>query len=187
MLKRFITPLLLVILVFSPVIALAHEAGAPHKEDEKVTESTEGISEVNSFELFWPMVAGKTMDDGFIYSLKLLKEKIRGWFIFGPSQKADYQIFLATKRVLEAEALLKEGKDKHAIKTLNSASAQFFAAQKSIEKAKRSDDLRDVSQMRSRAENINKLVSWLSTKEEEESKRALEKVDKEVNLFLQTL
>jgi len=61
---------------------------------------------VNSFELFWPMVAGKTMQSK-VYFLKTLKEDVRGFFIFGSAQKADYDIFLGIKRMLEAEALMK--------------------------------------------------------------------------------
>src|SRR5258708_13093295 len=61
---------------------------------------------VDSFALFWPMAAGKTMQSK-VYFLKLWKEDIRGFFIFGSAQKADYDIFLGIKRMLEAEALIK--------------------------------------------------------------------------------
>src|SRR3989344_5547563 len=55
-------------------------------------------SATDSYMLFWPLTAGRTQGDS-IYSLKLLKEQIRGWFIFGDVRKADYAVFLGTKRV----------------------------------------------------------------------------------------
>lgn len=73
---------------------------------------------VNSFELFWPMAPGKTMTDS-LYSLKILKEKISGFFIFGVPEKADYRLFQATKRALEAEKLLADGNQDLARKTLD--------------------------------------------------------------------
>jgi len=70
------------------------------------------VKAVDSYELFWPMVAGKTTADGFVYKLKILKEDVRGYLIFGPVQKADYHVFRAAKRLLEAEKLLLDKKDK---------------------------------------------------------------------------
>ena len=75
---------------------------------------------ISSFELFWPVVAGKTIDDP-LYILKSLKEKVRGFLIFGKPQKADYNVFLATKRVVEAEKLISEDKRELAVKTLDKA------------------------------------------------------------------
>ncbi|MBI2268206.1 MAG: hypothetical protein HYU80_02020 [Candidatus Blackburnbacteria bacterium] len=88
---------------------------------------TPTVVPVNSFELFWPLVAGKTEGDSF-YSLKLIKEQVQGWFIFDGSKKADYQVFLGTKRVLESEKLIKESKAKNAEKTLERASSNFSRA-----------------------------------------------------------
>jgi hypothetical protein len=81
-------------------------------------------SNVNSFELFWPMVAGKTQADS-LYSLKRLKENLRGVFIFGGAQKADYNLLLATKRSLEAEKLLNEDNKDLANKTLDDMNNQL--------------------------------------------------------------
>lgn len=72
---------------------------------------------VSSFELFWPIVAGKTAGDP-LYFIKTLKEELRGKLIFGSAQKADYSVFLATKRIIEAEKLIFERKDDLAEKTL---------------------------------------------------------------------
>lgn len=85
---------------------------------------------VNSYELFWPMVAGKTTSDGFIYQLKIFKEDVRGYLIFGPTQKANYQVLRASKRLLEAEKLLLDKKDDLASITLDKAIALLSTARK---------------------------------------------------------
>lgn len=86
----------------------------------KVSQPTTVPKEITSFELFWPVVAGKTMDNP-LYILKSLKEKVRGFLIFGKPQKVDYNVFLATKRVVEAEKLISESKRELAVKTLDKA------------------------------------------------------------------
>ena len=77
-------------------------------------------SEINSFELFWPISAGKTVGDSLFF-VKNLKENLRGLIIFGMPQKADYAVFLATKRVVEAEKLINDGKVDLANETLEMA------------------------------------------------------------------
>jgi hypothetical protein len=81
----------------------------------------------NSFELFWPISAGKVEGERF-YSIKLLKEKIRGKLIFGSAQKFEYEIKIGTKRVIEAEKLLNENKISEAKKTLGRSNQQFVSA-----------------------------------------------------------
>jgi len=123
---------------------------------------------VNSFELFWPLAAGKTEDEP-LYFLKQLKEKFRGLLIFGTPQKLDYNVLLATKRVLEAEKLIKEGKTDVAKRTLGRAEAQLDKVEKNINDAKSSNQsLAEVSQVASsRLSNIQKLTAWLATKNSE--------------------
>lgn len=74
--------------------------------------------ELNSFEMFWPLSAGRTIESN-IYWLKQAKENLRGMLIFGPAPKTDYDIFLAAKRLLEAEKLFKENKSDLANRTLD--------------------------------------------------------------------
>src|SRR3989344_7375004 len=88
-------------------------------------------AEVNSFVLFWPVSAGKTMGES-LYGLKTFKEKVRGLLIFGKVQKVDYSLFLATKRVVEAEKLLNDGKDDLAVKTLDKMNRALDAASANI-------------------------------------------------------
>lgn len=62
----------------------------------------------DSFELFWPIVAGKVRGDS-MYSLKLFKEKLRESLIFSSFKKADYKITISEKRLVELEYLFKKG------------------------------------------------------------------------------
>lgn len=83
----------------------------------------------DSYTMFWPLVAGKTEGQS-LYALKLLKENVLGLFAFNKSKKVDYQVMLGTKRVLEAEKLIKENKPDRAKKTLSRASNNFSKAYK---------------------------------------------------------
>src|SRR3989344_7660860 len=91
-------------------------------------------STVDSYNLLWPLTAGKTESES-LYFLKLLKERISGWFIFNDTKKADYKILIGTKRVLEAEKLLKDGNTTAASKTLEKARSEYFSAFNHLKKA----------------------------------------------------
>lgn len=164
-LAGFTTLALFLNLTLPPV--LAQEGNEVQKE--KI------VAEVNSFELFWPLVAGRTMDDGFIYSLKILKETVRGWLVFGNSQKADYAVFLGTKRVLEAEKLLKEEEKDVADKTFDEALEQFKEAQENVVEAsaKKSLSTNSVATMKPR---LNNLMDFLPTLMSDKAKEVLQKV-----------
>ena len=64
----------------------------------------------DSYELFWPIVAGKVQGDS-LYPLKIFKEQIRGFLIFSGTRKAEYFSFLSTKRLVEFEKLVLVKKD----------------------------------------------------------------------------
>ena len=75
----------------------------------------------SSYELFYPIVAGKVPGDRF-YSLKILREKIVGMFLFDTDKKIEYRVSLSKKRLVEAEKLIKIKKDYSlAVKTLESS------------------------------------------------------------------
>ena len=75
--------------------------------------------EINAFELFWPIVAGKVQGDSF-YSLKTFKERVREILIIGESKKSEYFSFLSTKRLVEYGELVLNRKDfENANKTLS--------------------------------------------------------------------
>ena len=133
---------------------------------------------MNSNELFWPLAAGKTIDDP-LYFLKTFKENLRGWLIFGNAQKAEYAVFLGTKRVLEAEKLLKEDKKEVANRTFDKALEQFEIAQKNVEEASNKKMLSkgSVDTMKPR---LNNLVNFLPTLDFDKANEVLQKV-KELN------
>ena len=60
---------------------------------------------VDTYALFFPITHGKVIGDS-LYSLKLLKERLRGMLIFGDFNKAMYNITLSEKRLVETEYLL---------------------------------------------------------------------------------
>lgn len=175
MLKFYACVFSLFILLASPAfIALRVDAqeelmmeGEMMEEDSMmVNETNEQADDVNSFELFWPMVAGKSRGES-LYSLKLFKEKIRGWLIFRPDLKANYEVFLGTKRVLEAEKLLNEAKTDFALITLDEAKGHFDTAISALNKARESDPGASVDpQALERLQNVDRLTKWLITKNE---------------------
>ena len=117
---------------------------------------------VDSFQLFWPMSAGKTMQSK-VYFLKIWKEKIRGFFIFGSAQKADYDIFLGIKRMLEAEVLMKGNVTDLSDKTLDSAASEFDKASTNLTNAKNSGDVdqNTKNEINTRVSNLKKFVTYL--------------------------
>ncbi len=89
---------------------------------------------VDSYTLFWPVVAGRTADDK-LYFVKELKERARGFLIFKGSKRADYEVQLATKRVVEAEKLYKANKEDALQKTLNKMENSLSIAAKKIKES----------------------------------------------------
>ncbi|MBI4039337.1 hypothetical protein HY388_00735 [Candidatus Daviesbacteria bacterium] len=109
--------------------------------------STQTISpvKINSYELFYPIVAGITEGD-FWYNLKLLREAIAEKLTFGDIKKADYHLILSKKRLVEAEKLLLVKKDlANAKKTLEKSTRELKTAlslaQTAQEKGKKVKDL----------------------------------------------
>lgn len=90
---------------------------------------------IDSFTLFWPIVAGTVRGEA-LYPLKQLKETIREFLIFSDYRKADYNITLSVKRVVEAEKLFVQLKDyKNAAASLEEAQRKRERALMFIEKA----------------------------------------------------
>lgn len=129
---------------------------------------------LDSFELFWPLVAGKTRGDS-LYSLKIFKENLRGALIFGKRQKASYQVFRGTKRVLEAEKLLGQNKTDLAVKTLNDALEEFKKAESNWVGKQVSQDDQEVE---TRLLNVSKVTSLMSESQKDEAKTKLDQISK---------
>lgn len=126
------------------------------------------VQEINSFELFWPLVAGRTRDDK-MYFLKSFKEKLRGSLIFSEARKVDYDVFLLVKRVIESEKLLNEGKIDYAKATISDAEKDVLKAREEFVKGKEMNaDFGEVApQIIDRLSNLEKLIVWLSSKSDE--------------------
>lgn len=146
------------------------------------------INEINSFELFWPLVAGKTPDDP-LYFLKSFKEKVRYMLIFSPARKADYSLFLATKRLLEYEKLLTGTKNDVSQKALNLAFDEFTQVEKNLSLAlSKSESLGDLkSSMMNRLNNLDTFLEWLISKEELVNKSKIEEIFAKVQLLSKKL
>ena len=59
----------------------------------------------SSYELFYPIVAGKVPGDKW-YGLKMLREKVVLFFLFNSEKKVEYHTSLSKKRLVEAEKLI---------------------------------------------------------------------------------
>src|SRR6185369_12550673 len=148
---------------FSPIFArTTYRAPVVAAAKTQANPTPTPVPTVNSFDMFWPLVAGKTIESK-LYYLKLLKEKIRGMLIFGKAQKADYEVFLGIKRMLEAEVLMKAGKNDLANQTLDKALAKFQAAATDIDSAKSSGEIpQDTKdEINTRVGNLKKFTNYL--------------------------
>ena len=155
--------LLFIVLLFNPVNIQAQEV-------QQATSS----GNASLFESFWPLSAGKTIDDS-LYFLKIWKENLRGVLIFGVPQKAEYAIFLGTKRVLEAEKLIQTGKKDLAEQTLKKAFEQFDLAEKNIDESK--DKKQPLGNSLSTIKpRITNLVNFLPVINSQTSEKVLQKV-----------
>lgn len=169
--------LLLVSAFYKGVIAASIPAPTP----------TSSPSSVNSYELFWPMVSGKSLGDSW-YSLKIFKEKVRSFLIFGKAQKADYNLFLATKRLLEAEKLLNSKKMDFALTTLGNFSKKLALSLANWEEAKVAGSVTPSikENLNNRLNNLNALLKYLSPQYEGEIKDKIDQGMQEVNEFLKS-
>ena len=184
--KRIISFLLGLFLIFgiiSPVLAQNTEVLEATSEAD-VMGTEDEVVEVNSFELFWPVVAGKTRGDS-LYSLKRLKEKVMGIFVFGHAKKADYQISLATKRVVEAEKLLLDGKEELAIETLDEAEESVVEGREHWDEVDNKANEGDIMvNLKNQLTNIEVFLNFLETSSEGAAKDELVKLNEIVADFI---
>ena len=144
-----------------------------------VSPSPSPVAEVSSFDLFWPIVSGKTMGDS-LYSLKILKEDFRGLLIFGASQKADYYVFLSTKRIVEAEALLKADKIDLANKTLDKFLVNLSKGSEKYKEAKSAgSNQKEKDNINKQLSNLDTFLRYLSSKYQSDAKS---KIDEGLNI-----
>lgn len=96
-----------VLLLYAQEEEMATEAGEVEGgEDEDVEEEEKyDFSSMTTYEMFWPVVAGKVPGDRF-YQLKVWRDKVVGYLFFSKLKKSEYLKRLANKRLVEAEKLL---------------------------------------------------------------------------------
>ena len=144
------------------------------------------ITRESSYVLFWPIVAGQVKGES-LYILKNLKENLREKFIFNDIKKAEYQITLSEKRVVEAEKLLLEKKDSlNAKSTLAAAQDAREKVVQLIQNAKDNNqsmvDVQD--RFRISLEKQKMLLQFLITQVSSEEKQNLEKNIESLNSVL---
>lgn len=175
---------LLLVFVSAPstrAIALSEDETLVEQEgsDDMIEEGTdEELMEpqtLSSYELFWPVVAGRTRSSR-LYMVKRLKEQVRGLLIFGHAQKVDYRISLATKRLLETEQLANEGKVDLAMATLEDADKELVKAT-SIwanisDRSTVSQDM--INELNNKLANLQTFIPQLEEKSSEELNTSLE-------------
>lgn len=159
LLQYLINLVIVLFLVISPSVVLAQKNVAVSPSPSPT------ITPFDSYKLFWPISAGKVMGDS-LYFLKSLKENLREIFIFSDFKKADYNITLSEKRVVEGEKLFLANKDyNNGKKTLEAAQQKREKALNLINKAKEKGryvvDLQN--RMVSSLEHQRALLSYIST------------------------
>lgn len=172
----------LITVIFLFTFLLGHIVLAQENSGTLETSSTSSAA-VNSYELFWPLSAGKIEGDS-LYSLKILKEQIGGWFVFGDTKKADYVVLLGTKRVLEAEKLLKNGKIDLALRALEKADAQYSSAYSQIKAAAPKGKFSAGEIRRDRLIYVKRLIDYLKTTSPEKTYAGLDTVKERADAIL---
>ena len=180
----FTSSIILFVVLLSP--ALAKVTPAPTATPTPSPAPTPAA--VDSYVLFWPLVAGKTPDDP-LYALKKIKEKIQGILIFDDAKKAEYEIVLATKRLLEAEKLLKNGKQNLAASALENVKESLNEALEQVSDT--SKDSKSVSkvkeELKNKLSNISLFIPQLKTGTEEKISLVLNEIDKQVKTLQEKL
>ncbi len=136
------------------------------------SQTTPLSSDLNSFEIFWPVAAGKTVGEP-LYKLKLFKEKVRGMLIFGDIQKADYALFLSTKRLVEAEKLINLNQVDSAKQTISAMYDQLKVVSENVSN-KEGADKEDIDEINIKLEKLEMFVGWLASRNEEYKDQLME-------------
>lgn len=112
--KKVLVIFCLVSFIFLPVFSSYAQEG------NLATESAEeeyDFASMTTYELFWPIVAGKVPGDR-LYSLKIWRDKFIGLLIFSNLKKSEYLKNLANKRLVETEKLLEIGRESYFPETI---------------------------------------------------------------------
>ena len=135
---------------------------------------------VDSYTLFWPITPGVTIEDRTFF-IKEFKEMIIAIFISGEDKKAEYQITLSTKRIVESERLLKEKKNVAAVKSLEKAKTNLASAKDHLRKSndKSSSEVR--SNIQKQLENLAVFLPIIKSSTEGEARVKIEEIQKDIS------
>lgn len=183
-----ISPLILLILWFLSFIQIDVLAQTGSRVSISITPiSSPKIQMVNSFELFWPVAAGRVMGDA-LYPAKQFKENLREKFIFGNFNKANYKMDLSVKRLLEAEVLYNKKDDTNAEKSLEASKTNI---EKAMLLSKAQDKLGNIAELKGRFKSsLDKqkmLLEYLSTQTSGDQKITLDEQLEFVKLMISKL
>lgn len=191
--KKFVLIIAICTLFFSPIAAdyiYAQESTGDAMIEEKMEDDAEMVeeamdshsnkSELSTYELFWPVVAGKTRGDS-LYSLKRLKEKLLGLLVFGEAKKTGYNLDLATKRILEADELSSRDDSGNAIKSLSEAVENIKEASEKWSEVEQPEQyLVQINEMNNRLENMQIFLNGKISDTDGELKQTYEQLLTEV-------
>lgn len=117
MIKKLIVFFCLTVLGFSSKLAVLAKEIEPTPTPISVVEEEFNFSSMTTYEMFWPITAGKVPGDKF-YQVKLWRDKLAINLIFDKLKKSEYLKQLANKRLVEAEKLLEIKRDSFLSETL---------------------------------------------------------------------
>lgn len=184
-----VVKLLASFLIFGFTFAYPYQVNAQTLNSMPSLTSTPAAGQVNSFELFWPISAGRVMGDP-LYFLKSLKETLREILIFSDVKKAEYNMTLSEKRLVEAENLFMIKKN------YQNGKLSLEAAQEKREKAisllgKTKEKGRNITYVKnaviSSFERQRALLNYITTQIPEEQRSIIEGNVSKLNSSLSTL
>lgn len=166
-------------------VALAQTA-SPSAMPESTVSATPAA--VDSFDLFWPIVAGRTKGDP-LYFLKSFKESLRELLIFSNFKKADYNITLSVKRTIEAEKLLLGNDLDNAQSTLTASQSRRDRAYELINKASADGDKVEdlINTLNSSLEKQELLLVSVKNKVQDDTKTIIDENINQLNALQEKL
>lgn len=108
------------LLVFSPAVAKAKGSIVTPTPTLAPEEEEYDFVSMTTYEMFWPLVAGKVPGDRF-YGLKVWRDKLMYSLLFGSLKKSEYLKKMANKRLLEVEKLVELNRNSYLESTLKTS------------------------------------------------------------------
>jgi hypothetical protein len=136
----------------------------------------------SSYELFYPVVAGKTPADKY-YFVKTIREWIVDKLLFDPIKNVDYHLTLSKKRLVESERLIADKSYQLAAKSVNNSFLELKKASKKAKTVSPNTDIIDTIKSVSNTESDFIEMSLVKNVPESE-KQSFSETAKEIKVFL---